>query len=256
MSRADEVPSLGEGPKEGDAAIGPRAQWHHELSEYELQRLQFFQLSGRINETLIEILDFWTDIVFVATLFVFSQEGNPVNSFLGFLAATGNLPEVDGQRDFDLFRRLFIVGSIIMLFNVVARFAVALTRLKYVKFFDGATDWVRFLVGIFVCQVEPHNGILFIEGIVKNDLPPKSDYDSTLTEIRMNALLLLAEDIPQFIIQVIFAVNVNQSGLTVSWYVSTLLTMLKITAACGGIGVMMYKLSSLKKKSVSIATFN
>jgi len=106
--------------------------WYGEnITESELQRLKVFETSGRINETLIEVLDFWTDLAFVATLYVFSQDGNPGDSFLGFLVSSSDVDvdagEVD-DRDRGLFFQLFIVSAVVMLFNIVANFIVAMSR--------------------------------------------------------------------------------------------------------------------------------
>jgi len=241
-SFADETAAKGEPKVDKNSP-----EWHEHLTEFELQRLRFFMLSGQINETLIEVVDFWTDIVFVATLWVFSQDGNPSDSFLGILASTNGFAVTTGEdRDFGLFHALFVAATGIMAINVVGRFFVAMRFIKYRKHFDGPTDWAWFFFGVLVCQVEPHNGVLLIQNIVKDEIPKISDYESVKTEIRMNSLLLFTEDIPQFIIQVIFALNVAQKALTVPWYVTTLVTVLKIVSVLGGLSIMGTRLKGLK----------
>lgn len=237
-----------------DKPLEEKPTWHHDLSEYELQRLQFFVLSGRINDTLIEVLDFWTDLAFLATLFVFSQPGNPAESFLGVIAATsGMTPLATEERDFGLFNDLFIAGAFFLVINIVARIFLAVSRaVRYKDIFQvGSGAWARWFVGMLICIIEPHNGLLFIDSIVKKDAYIRSDYKSTKEEIKLNSMLLFLEDLPQFILQIIFATNVSRIDLTISWYVSTLITVLKLTSAFGGISIMALRLSKLRTKSTT-----
>lgn len=227
--------------------------WHKHLTDHELQRIQFFVLSGRINETLLEVVDFWTDVVFMATLWLFAQAGSPGDSFLGVLASTGDVSTSDyeeetGERDYDLFRNMAIVASTILVFNVVMRSLIALKRLKRRDEFKNLWDWAQFIVGIFITIVEPHNGLLWIDSIFEDKVYLKSDYNSTVQEIKLNLLLVCAEDLPQFVLQIIFANVVKRQALTVSWYVATLTTSLKLVGMIAGVIIMATKLKGLKKQ--------
>ncbi|CAK9067862.1 Uncharacterized protein SCF082_LOCUS34276 [Durusdinium trenchii] len=221
------------------------------LTEMELQRLRLFETQTRVNQILIQTVDFITDIGFVCSLYLFSEPGEPGDSFLGVLAQTYSLPG-DEPRDFDLFRALFGVSLFFLLLNVLVRlfWAASLYR-KYKDQIDGPKDHAHFLLGALITQAEPHQGTWYIQNLVRDESPPPSDYQYYKQQRNQDVLLLSIEDLPQFILQIIF--SLNTSTLTVTWYLAIFTTVLKIVSASIAIAAMTIKLPTLKKQDTQVS---
>jgi len=223
------------------------------LTEVEVQRLQMFAATGRTNEIIIEFVDLFTDIAFAATLYVFSQPGDPGDSFIDVLASTVVTTPATEARDLDFFNSLFIAGLFILLLNAVSRLFVAgLAYRKYRKYINTPQEWGWFFLGALLMQVETHNAHYLLSQKFKDEVGPMSEPAFIAQEIRMNLLLLFAEDIPQLIIQSIFFSEVINVSL--SWYLAIGTTALKIVSVIGSTASSAIKLRGLKRAQAKVET--
>ncbi|GBG34603.1 Hypothetical Protein FCC1311_108242 [Hondaea fermentalgiana] len=201
-------------------------------------------------------VDFWTDLAFVATLYIFSKPGDPGDSFLDVLAETVAVPGEE-PRDLDFFFALFVVGALTMLLNIVLRIVIFIQQCyKYRAYINTRKDYFMIAFALPVIMVEPHNGLLYFSSIIRDEAEPLSEYDYNKREVKINTFLLMLEDVPQFIVQILFWAQVKKGSLTVTWYLSTVVSVLKLTSAGVGIIITLYQLRQAKaqdEKSASIA---
>lgn len=226
---------------------------HTQRSKAEYERLQQFQTSGRIQEFALEGVDLLTDFAFVATLAVFSQDGVPSDSFLSVLASVVTDVSASANRNLDFFKALFAVALTVLLFNIVLRAVVAVKQfLIYRKHIVSGKDWLYFLLGAWVIQVSPHNGILYLaKTFPQVDEATPDDLEEVKylwNEVKFDSMLLLAEDFPQFIVQLLFFTEVRSKSLTPSWYIATITTVLKLFTTGTVIAVNFVRYLAAKRK--------
>lgn len=125
-----------------------------------------------------------------------------------------------------------IASAFFFAFNAVFRAGMAVFQVfANSDRIKGALGWLLCLVGVGATVVDPWSGSVIIE----HQLAPSyrdqelDDYRLTVKELRSNWLLLVLEDVPQFVLQIIYAVLVARSevvGLSPAWFVALATTLL------------------------------
>lgn len=184
-------------------------RWLENLSEIEYERLKSYEYSGRVNEVLLEAFDFWTDLGLVAVLWVYSQPSVAISyedPVIGVLTSSGfsqcDIGTTPPERDAGLFYSLFVASLVILVLNVVVRAVLAVYRITLLDVGDmnPAKKYAYYLVGVVATVVSPHNGLFFLDTVVGRGTQENDVIVFTKREIKLDALLLSLEDIPQFVV--------------------------------------------------------
>ena len=184
-------------------------RWTENLSEVEFERLKSYEYSGRLNEVLLEAFDFWTDVGLVAVLYAYSQPDVSVfydDPIIGVLTSSGfsecDIGTTPPDRDQALFYSLFAAALVFLVINVIVRACIALYKIVYLELSEMSAlkRYAYFIIGIVATIVSPHNGLFFLDTVVGRGTKEKDVVVFTKREIKLDALLLSMEDIPQFVV--------------------------------------------------------
>lgn len=133
----------------------------------------------------------------MATLYIFSLSSETGNYFLDTLAETVATPGSE-PRDLAFFNRLFWVGAMTMLLNICIRIGIWIQQwVKYKEYITTRRDYFLFASVLPVILVEPHNGLLYVTRILRTKSEPLTEYQYNSREVKINAFMLLLEDVPQ-----------------------------------------------------------
>lgn len=149
--------------------------------------------------------------------------------------------------------QLAIAAAFFFVINVVFRAASGVFQIAS-NFYriKGTVNWFMVLFGLGVTIVDPWNGALIIESCMEKEYDDKEldDYLRTVQELKSDWILIWLENIPQFIIQVWYAVVIAESqhlGLPAAWFVAVFTTVLHLLSQGQEVLHLHQQLPSLKE---------
>lgn len=212
------------------------------MTPEQLRQLKSLKRSARINRVVLQVFDFWTDLVFLASVYVQSKRAaidtdigdNNSGILLEWLASTSSagLPTnetISSPEDRDLYNILFYAGITLMLVNSGWRFLLAVASIRRHSEISGHQEWSKWLIGVAVTVFEPKTGLDLIDSVMDIDHIYEDDKKYLKRESRLQASMILFENLPMFIIQVVYATS-SSGSFAVAWYVSIVVTILHLVA--------------------------
>ena len=111
-----------------------------------------------------------------------------------------------------------------------------------------AGSWLHVFAGFTMSLIDPWNGSLFINEVMVTKRLDRSDYDLAVSELIADIMLVLLEDLPQLIIQIIYGVFSGQlERTTVAWFLSIFSTSIHLASQLHEIVYLAWQLPKLKK---------
>jgi hypothetical protein len=169
------------------------------------------------------------------------------------VGACGIAPSASSSIVQGIYLQLGIAATFFFALNVLFRLGTASYQISSNSArLAGAKPWVLVLfAGVPLTIIDPWNGAVFIESQFRekpND-PDVKNYRGIIVELTANWLLLFMEDIPQFIIQIIYAVIAAQDqnyGLSPAWFVAVFTTLMHMASQIHELVYLQYSLPGLK----------
>ncbi|KAH9261008.1 hypothetical protein BASA81_000712 [Batrachochytrium salamandrivorans] len=183
---------------------------------YELERLRKSERTAILNNLIFESADMLADFAFILVLFDQSVSINlpPTWYTLAFECSVSTPTTAQLQPVREEIFQVAIAATVFFVFNALYRAGSAVFQIfANSDRIQGVLGWFMCLVGVGATVVDPWSGSVIIE----HQLAPSyrdqelDDYRMTLKELRSNWTLLVLEDVPQFILQIIYAVIIARS---------------------------------------------
>lgn len=203
-----------------------------EPTEFQIARLRSYEITQRINAIIMEGVDLGTDLAFMFVLF--DQAGDiELPLAWQFYKATNKCPgNPFGGEEPSFFRSLGIASAVFIGISCFFRLATALGTVLF-KFseINGLREWGWTLLGCLVSIVDPWNGSLMINQVIEKQRLERDDYVLAKSEIKADIYLVILENLPQIIIQIIYGVRSGQANSrAIAWYVAIFTTVLHTTS--------------------------
>jgi len=221
-------------------------------TQYEISRLRSFEVTGRLNNFLLQFFDTGTDIAFMLVLF--DQSGAiTLPGFWNLYKSTvgDNCPGAPAffGTDRDKVYALATACAVVLAVSMSYRLFMSLRQIIIGRRdLEDWSDWLHVFTGLFISLIDPWNGSLFINEAMLTQRLEKTDYDLAVSELRSDIFLVLLEDLPQLIIQIIYGVFAGQlQRTTVAWFLAVFSSSMNIASQTHEIITLALHLPKLKR---------
>ena len=192
-----------------------------------MKRLKQTENADRAMNIVMEVVNQGTLIAFMVVLFY--QAGSITSlplSWAFFSSTVGKQcssgpPVVDPALQ-STYYALAVASAVLLCINAVVRLTLALIPIfRRLSTIDTPREKINIVIGVLVSIVDPWNGALIIEAYLDPLGSDWTPYDMLVSELRIDVLLLIFNNVPQLIIQIIYAAaSGNISDTSVSWFVT------------------------------------